>query len=179
MFVRSFLGRIFEKFHAFLYFCPDEGITLVIYFVFFVCVLVFDLVAWGDLQFIPSSEDDRKAKLYLCSKYLETFTHVKEREENFAKLSIDLLVGMRDMLVKDQMVYFSEIFSIVDCINIDCFSELTNSVLPFFVCSQYFQTLFRDGECFLHVVSLLHGNAEDEEGEKLVLNFLQTLTSYR
>ncbi|GJW65340.1 BEACH domain-containing protein B isoform X1 [Tanacetum coccineum] len=53
--------------------------------------------------FIPSSEDDRKAKLYLCSKYLETFTHVKEREENFAKLSVDLLVGMRDMLVKDRM----------------------------------------------------------------------------
>ena len=42
---------------------------------------------------------------------------------------------------------------------------------------QYFQTLFCDGECFLHVVSLLHGNAEDEEGEKLVLNVLQTLTS--
>ncbi|GJU06967.1 BEACH domain-containing protein B isoform X1 [Tanacetum coccineum] len=96
------------------------------------------------MKFIPSSEDDRKAKLYLCSKYLETFTHVKEREENFAKLSVDLLVGMRDMLVKDRM---------------------------------YFQTLFRDGECFLHVVSLLHGNAEDEEGEKLVLNVLQTLTS--
>lgn len=76
-------------------------------------VLVFDLVAWGDLQFIPSSEDDRKAKLYLCSKYLETFTHVKEREENFAKLSVDLLVGMRDMLVKDRMVYFSEIFFLV------------------------------------------------------------------
>nr|XP_043606677.1 BEACH domain-containing protein B isoform X1 [Erigeron canadensis] len=96
------------------------------------------------MKFIPSAEDDRKAKLYLCSKYLETFTHVKEREKNFAKLSIDLLVGMRDMLVKDRV---------------------------------YFQTLFRDGECFLHVVSLLHGNAEDEEGEKLVLNVLQTLTS--
>ncbi|KAJ9567814.1 hypothetical protein OSB04_003780 [Centaurea solstitialis] len=96
------------------------------------------------MKIIPSSEEDQKAKLYLCSKYLETFTHVKEREKNFAKLSIDLLVGMRDMLLKDRM---------------------------------YFQTLFCDGECFLHVVSLLHGNAEDEEGEKLVLNVLQTLTS--
>ncbi|KAL4566093.1 hypothetical protein LXL04_030203 [Taraxacum kok-saghyz] len=96
------------------------------------------------MKIIPSSEEDQKAKLYLCSKYLETFTHVKEREKNFAKLSIDLLVGMRDMLVKDRL---------------------------------YFQTLFRDGECFLHVVSLLHGYAEDDEGEKLVLNVLQTLTS--
>ncbi|XP_023750494.1 BEACH domain-containing protein B isoform X2 [Lactuca sativa] len=96
------------------------------------------------MKIIPSSEEDQKAKLYLCSKYLETFTHLKEREKNFAKLSIDLLVGMRDMLVKDRM---------------------------------YFQTLFRDGECFLHVVSLLHGYAEDDEGEKLVLNVLQTLTS--
>ncbi|XP_071693148.1 BEACH domain-containing protein B isoform X2 [Rutidosis leptorrhynchoides] len=96
------------------------------------------------MKFISSSEDDRKAKLYLCSKYLETFTHIKEREKNFAKLSVDLLVGMRDMLVKDRV---------------------------------YFQSLFRDGECFLHVVSLLHGNVEDEEGEKLVLNVLQTLTS--
>lgn len=96
------------------------------------------------MKIIPSSEEDQKAKLYLCSKYLETFTHVKEREKNFAKLAIDLLVGMRDMLVKDRL---------------------------------YFQTLFRDGECFLHVVSLLHGYAEDDEGEKLVLNVLQTLTS--
>ncbi|KAK9080847.1 hypothetical protein SSX86_000606 [Deinandra increscens subsp. villosa] len=96
------------------------------------------------MKFIPSSEDDQKAKLYLCSKYLETFTQVKEREERFAELSVDLLVGMRDMLVKDRL---------------------------------YFQTLFREGECFLHVVSLLHGNPEDEEGEKLVLNVLQTLTS--
>ncbi|KAI3726569.1 hypothetical protein L1987_66367 [Smallanthus sonchifolius] len=96
------------------------------------------------MKFIPSSQDDQKAKLYLCSKYLETFTQLKEREKNFAELSVDLLVGMRDMLVKDRL---------------------------------YFQSLFREGECFLHVVSLLHGNPEDEEGEKLVLNVLQTLTS--
>lgn len=41
---------------------------------------------------------------------------------------------------------------------------------------QYYQTLFRDGECFLHVVSLLNGNLDEANGEKLVLNVLQTLT---
>lgn len=55
-------------------------------------------------QIVPSSEEDRTAKLYLSSKYLETFTHVKERETNFAELSVDLLVGMRNMLLMDQMV---------------------------------------------------------------------------
>ncbi|XP_050124229.1 BEACH domain-containing protein B-like isoform X1 [Malus sylvestris] len=40
----------------------------------------------------------------------------------------------------------------------------------------YYQTLFRDGECFLHVVSLLNGNLEEGSGENLVLNVLQTLT---
>lgn len=44
------------------------------------------------------SEDDQKAKLYLCSKYLETFTQIREREKNFAELSIVLLVGMREMI---------------------------------------------------------------------------------
>ena len=58
------------------------------------------------LQIHPISEEDQKAKLYLCSKYLETFTHIKEREKTFAELSIDLLVGMRDMLLTDQVVYF-------------------------------------------------------------------------
>ncbi|KAI8015885.1 BEACH domain-containing protein B [Camellia lanceoleosa] len=95
------------------------------------------------MKISPISEEDQKAKLYLCSKYLETFTHVKEREKNFAELSIDLLVGMRDMLLTDQV---------------------------------YYQDLFRDGECFLHVVSLLNGAFDDENGEKLVLNVLQTLT---
>jgi hypothetical protein len=55
-------------------------------------------------QIVPSSEEDQKAKLYLCSKYLETFNHVKEREKNFAELSVDLLVGMRNMLSMDQVV---------------------------------------------------------------------------
>lgn len=46
--------------------------------------------------------------------------------------------------------------------------------LPF--CFQYYQALFRDGECFLHVVSLLNGNLEEENCEKLVLDVLETLT---
>lgn len=41
---------------------------------------------------------------------------------------------------------------------------------------QYYQALFRDGECFLHVVSLLNGSLDDANGEKLVLNVLETLT---
>ncbi|KAK9271394.1 hypothetical protein L1049_026984 [Liquidambar formosana] len=96
------------------------------------------------MKIVPVSEEDKKAKLQLCSKYLETFTQIKEREKNFAELSIDLLVGMRDMLLTDQ---------------------------------EYYQALFCDGECFLHVVSLLNGNLDEVNGEKLVLNVLQTLTS--
>lgn len=41
---------------------------------------------------------------------------------------------------------------------------------------QYYQALFHDGECFLHVVSLLNGNLDEANGEQLVLNVLQTLT---
>ncbi|XP_042020550.1 BEACH domain-containing protein B-like isoform X1 [Salvia splendens] len=100
---------------------------------------VFDL-----MKVVPSSEEDRKAKSFLCSKYLETFTHLKERVKNFADLSIELLVGTREILLTDQ---------------------------------KYFQILFRDGECFLHVVSLLNGNLDAENGEKLALNVIQTLTS--
>ncbi|XP_031393123.1 BEACH domain-containing protein B isoform X2 [Punica granatum] len=95
------------------------------------------------MKIIPTSEDDRKAKLYLCSKYLETFTQIREREKSFAELSIVLLVGMRDMIRSNPL---------------------------------YFQDLFRDGECFLHVVSLLNGNLDTMMGEELVLNVLQTLT---
>lgn len=47
----------------------------------------------------------------------------------------------------------------------------------FLIFFQYFQILFREGECFLHVVSLLNGNLDAENGEKLVLNVIQTLTS--
>jgi len=42
---------------------------------------------------------------------------------------------------------------------------------------QYYQELFRDGECFIHIVSLLNGVLDTENGEKLVLDVLQTLTS--
>ncbi|VFQ86787.1 unnamed protein product [Cuscuta campestris] len=94
------------------------------------------------MKIISISEEDHKAKLYLCSKYLETFTHVKEHE-NFVELSTDLLVGMKDLLSTDQ---------------------------------EYYQALFCDGECFIHVVSLLNGNLDVKDGEKLVLNVLQTLT---
>ncbi|CAI9116125.1 OLC1v1017198C2 [Oldenlandia corymbosa var. corymbosa] len=95
------------------------------------------------MKIVPSSEEDRKSKLYLCSKYLETFTHVKEREKNFAELSVDLLVGMRNILLMDRRQY---------------------------------RTFFRDGECFLHIVSLLNSNLDASSGENLVLNVLQTLT---
>ncbi|KAF6143571.1 hypothetical protein GIB67_029740 [Kingdonia uniflora] len=90
----------------------------------------------------PCSEEDQVEKLYLCSKYLETFTCIKEREKSYAELSIDLLVGVRNMVETDQM---------------------------------YYQALFRDGECFLHIVSLLNGNLDERSGELLVLNVLQTL----
>ncbi|KAK4483931.1 hypothetical protein RD792_011140 [Penstemon davidsonii] len=95
------------------------------------------------MKIVPFSEEDQKEKLFLCSKYLETFTHLKERVKNFADLSIELLVGMRDLLITNQ---------------------------------KYYQALFREGECFLHVVSLLNGNLDAETGEKLVLNVIQTLT---
>lgn len=99
---------------------------------------IFDLMKIASL-----SEEDRKAMLYVCSKYLETFTLVKEREKSFAELSINLLVGMIDILRTDPVHY---------------------------------QALFRDGECFLHVVSLLNGNLDEANGERLVLVVLQTLT---
>ncbi|TYK31265.1 BEACH domain-containing protein B isoform X1 [Cucumis melo var. makuwa] len=91
----------------------------------------------------PISEEDQKAKLYICTKYLEMFAQIKEREKSSTELSIDLLVGIREMLLNDP---------------------------------QYYQTLFRDGECFLHIVSLLNGNVDEANGEKLILNVLQTLT---
>ncbi|KAM3682516.1 hypothetical protein ACJW31_12G078200 [Castanea mollissima] len=95
------------------------------------------------MKIVPFSGENQKAKLQLCSKFLETFTEIKERGKNFADLSIDLLIGMREMLRTDP---------------------------------GYYQALFRDGECFLHIVSLLNGNLDEANGEKLVLNVLQTLT---
>lgn len=91
----------------------------------------------------PSSAQDHAAKLQLCSKYLETFTRAKENEKDFAELSIDLLVNMREIIMIDRV---------------------------------YYQTLFRNGECFLHIVSLLNGTFDEAVGEQLVLNVLQTLT---
>nr|BAD25221.1 putative LvsC [Oryza sativa Japonica Group] len=96
-----------------------------------------------DLFRLPSaSAQDHTAKLQLCSKYLEAFTRAKEKED-FAELSIDLLVNMREIIMIDRM---------------------------------YYQNLFRNGECFLHIVSLLNGTFDEAVGEQLVLNVLQTLT---
>lgn len=55
-------------------------------------------------QIMPFSEEDKKAKLQLCSKYLEMFTQIKEREKFSVDLSIDMLAGMRDMLLANQAV---------------------------------------------------------------------------
>ncbi|XP_066329470.1 BEACH domain-containing protein B-like isoform X1 [Miscanthus floridulus] len=91
-----------------------------------------------------SSAQDHAARMQLCSKYLETFTHAKEKEKGFAELLIDLLVNMREIIMIDRV---------------------------------YYQNLFRDGECFLHIVSLLNGTFDEAVGEQLVLNVLQTLTA--
>ncbi|CAD6251786.1 unnamed protein product [Miscanthus lutarioriparius] len=91
-----------------------------------------------------SSAQDHAAKMQLCSKYLETFTHAKEKEKGFAELSIDLLVNMREVIMIDRV---------------------------------YYQNLFCNGECFLHIVSLLNGTFDEAVGEQLVLNVLQTLTA--
>ncbi|WVZ77789.1 hypothetical protein U9M48_025613 [Paspalum notatum var. saurae] len=92
----------------------------------------------------PSSAQDHAAKMQLCTKYLETFTHAKEKETDFAELSIDLLFNMREIIMIDRL---------------------------------YYQNLFRNGECFLHIVSLLNGTFDEAVGEQLVLNVLQTLTA--
>ena len=52
------------------------------------------------------SQDDQTAKLQLCSRYLQTFTQVKEMENDFTEVSIELLTGMREMLRMDQVVFF-------------------------------------------------------------------------
>ncbi|WVZ78912.1 hypothetical protein U9M48_026555 [Paspalum notatum var. saurae] len=40
----------------------------------------------------------------------------------------------------------------------------------------YYQNLFRDGGCFLHIISLLNGSFNELTDERLVLNVLDTLT---
>jgi hypothetical protein len=57
-------------------------------------------------QLPPISSQDHAAKLQLCSKYLETFTRAKEKEKDFAELSIDLLVNMREIILIDRVVRF-------------------------------------------------------------------------
>lgn len=63
------------------------------------------------------------------------------------------------------------------CIQRDACVKLVQFDLPIAIfCFQYYQGLFREGECFLHVVSLLNGYLDADNGEKLVLNVIQTLT---
>lgn len=129
----------------------------------------------------PSSAEDHVGKLQLCSKYLETFTRAKEREKCFAELSIDLLIGMRDVISTDRMVSFCP-FYICPCYRVVVLPRLGNyTFIPnthrAIFCLQYYQTLFCEGECFLHIVSLLNGSLDEENGERLVLNVLETLTS--
>ena len=57
-------------------------------------------------QLPPLSAQDHAAKLQLCAKYLETFTRAKEKEKDFAELSIDLLVNMREIILIDRVVRF-------------------------------------------------------------------------
>ncbi|KAH7652235.1 Concanavalin A-like lectins/glucanases protein [Dioscorea alata] len=87
----------------------------------------------------PLSSEDQTAKLWLCSKYMETFTRAKERESDFAEVALDLLSRMRHVLLTDRL---------------------------------YYQKLFCDGECFLHIISLLNGTIDDQNGELLLLNVL-------
>lgn len=42
--------------------------------------------------------------------------------------------------------------------------------------SQYYQALFRDGECFVHIVTLLNEDRTKEIGSQLSLDVLLTLT---
>lgn len=44
------------------------------------------------------------------------------------------------------------------------------------MCLQYYQALFRDGECFVHIVTLLNEDRTKEIGSQLSLDVLLTLT---
>ncbi|KAF8687356.1 hypothetical protein HU200_043042 [Digitaria exilis] len=90
-----------------------------------------------------SSAQDHKAKLQLCSKYVENFARANEKDKVDSELLIDLLVSMREIIMMEHM---------------------------------YYQNLFRDGGCFLHIISLLSGNFSEVTDEQLVLNVLETLT---
>ncbi|KAK1395990.1 Beach domain-containing protein b [Heracleum sosnowskyi] len=78
-----------------------------------VLVYILDL-----MKIIPFADKDQTAKLYLCSKYLETFSHVKERGRSCAELSINLLLGMSNALLSDQR-YYQALFR--DC---QCFLQI-------------------------------------------------------
>ncbi|XP_057532553.1 BEACH domain-containing protein B isoform X2 [Amaranthus tricolor] len=132
------------------YFCTaDDAKFLLLHNV--ECInCLFDLFWYKDLRslmlgyILNLMKDDQTAKLQLCSRYLQTFTQVKEMENDFTEVSIELLTGMREMLRMDQVHY---------------------------------QELFRDAECFVHVVSLLNGVVDTVNAERLILDVLQTLTS--
>lgn len=62
-------------------------------------------ISFSHNQLPSASAQDHTAKLQLCSKYLEAFTRAKEKED-FAELSIDLLVNMREIIMIDRMVFF-------------------------------------------------------------------------
>lgn len=47
---------------------------------------------------------DHKAKLQLCSKYLENFARANEKDKVDSELLIDLLVSMREIIMMDHMV---------------------------------------------------------------------------
>lgn len=49
---------------------------------------------------------DHKAKLQLCSKYLENFSRANEKEKVNTELLIDLLFNMREIIMMDHMVGF-------------------------------------------------------------------------
>lgn len=126
------------------------------------------------LQLPPLSSEDQTAKLWLCSKYMETFTRAKERESDFAEVALDLLSRMRHVLLTDRLVRYicgcNLFFDTVDHLILKVFRINTSTQI--YVFWQYYQKLFCDGECFLHIISLLNGTIDDQNGELLLLNVL-------
>ena len=126
------------------------------------------------LQLPPLSAEDHTAKLWLCSKYLETFTRAKERESDFAEVALDLLSRMRHVLLTDRLVHYIRscnfFFDTVDHLISKMFRISTSTQIYFFC--QCYQKLFCDGECFLHIISLLNGTIDDRNGELLLLSVL-------
>lgn len=94
----------------------------------------------------PLSENDQDAKLGLCFKYFEYFETFPRTKESDWQVAKTITL---DLLA-----------GVRDVLRTD----LT-----------YYQALFRDGECFLHIVTLLNGNFVDGLGEQLSLDVVQTL----